>query len=117
MSIFAIAIIATLAISLMTILVKLVLAVHNNVETAELVRNNVLERVDDLLYGKMLEKRGIDKFSYTHKVPLVEIEQEIKRCQECKQVVACSDALSRDSEQVMTFCPNNTSISQHQAVA
>jgi hypothetical protein len=118
MSIFAIAIIAALAASLTIILVKLMMALNGNVKTAESVRTDVLRQVDDLRYGDMLEKRGIDKLRYVHKVGLVEVAQEMKRCHGCEKMNTCDNALAQNqSEQALIFCPNNDSITQHQAVA
>ena len=114
MSIFAIGILSVLFITIFVIAVRLVLAMSSNVKTGQFVREQLAKRIEQFRFGKMLEKRGVDKAKMIHQVPLTEIEQQIHHCQECNETKRCDDVLQEQSldEQVITFCPNSASIAK-----
>lgn len=108
MSIFSALLLIAIALSMVITAILLVNALKNNFQTGELVRNQIAQTIDQLPFGQMLGKHGVDIPGFLHKVPLTEIDSEIRSCQSCTKTVECDRALQSDilERSDLGFCPN-----------
>lgn len=118
MSSVSILLLFVLGFSMLVTGIMLVIALNNNYYKGQSVRKQLNERVNQLRYGKILPLFGVDKTVFLHKVPLTEIEAEMRTCQSCKRIDECDKALQQTGifdDEVLAFCPNASSIKKQRA--
>lgn len=66
--------------------------------------------------GRMLQRRGVDRFGYLRAFPIVEIESQLARCHACQLTRLCDRVLGARhvaGHTRYTFCPNARFIDGH----
>lgn len=119
MSAVSIVVLFILGISMLVTGFMLANTLTKNFQTGQSVREQLAERVNQLRYGKMLTLFGIDKTAFLHKVPLTEVESEMRTCQSCIRIDECDKTLQQSeiiNDEALAFCPNASSIEKQRAV-
>lgn len=117
MSLISALLLSVMALSMIMTAVLLVNALKNNYQNSQLIRKQIGHQIEQMPFGKMLQKHKVDATSLLHKVSLTEIDSEIRTCQSCIKTVECNEALqsgTTDSSE-LSFCPNSETIIQQQA--
>jgi hypothetical protein len=117
MSLFSALLLLVVFSSMAIIAILLVNALISNYRTGQEVRNELAKRIELLPFGKMLKSHNVELPKFLHKIPLTEIESEIKVCQSCSKTVECNKAQNSNSfeNEVLNFCPNSQVILQQKA--
>jgi hypothetical protein len=96
---------------LATTVIAIVLAIYRNLKTGRRFRQHLAARVDSLRLSKMLGVLGIDREQYTHKLPVVDIEQHMAKCDACTTKQTCDEVLpDANPDTNLDFCPNQESL-------
>ena len=98
--------------------VALAYAMVSNFNKGKLIRQDITQNINELRYGKVLTYFGINKNEFVHKVPLVEIEKEMRTCVTCQQTEQCDKTLDETGifdDGALAFCPNSASIQNQRA--
>lgn len=111
MSIISALVLFVLALSMVVTAVLLVNSVKNNFQTGQLVRKQIGEKINELRFGQMLEKHGVNTQSFLHKVSLTEIDSKMRSCQSCLKTTECDKTLQNQliDGELLQFCPNSLS--------
>ena len=101
-------------ISMFMIAVLLFNAIRKNFQFGQLLRKQILEKIESLRFGSMLRKHNVNPQEYLHNRPLSSIESEIKNCFSCMKITECDSVLAKSNvtDQDLVFCPNHSSIVQ-----
>ncbi len=106
------------ALTLVVVTVQLIRTMAGNVQTGKLVRQDLAGQIADLPFGNMLALEGVDKQVLLHRVPLIDLKQDVARCRSCSKTQLCNQVLnvvpgdSRAANE-LEFCPNMGAILQH----
>lgn len=106
------------ALTLVVVTVQLIRAMAGNVQTGKLVRQDLADQIAELPFGDMLALEGVDKQILLHRIPLIDLKQDVARCRSCSKTQLCNQVLNvvpRDSRAAneLEFCPNMGAILQH----
>ncbi len=117
MNLVSILIIAIPVLTLVVVTVQLVRALAGNVTNGKRVREELADQINELPFSNMLAVEGVDQNALLHRVSLVDVRQDIVRCNGCDEKQACKNLLD-DIEQgahaeVPDFCANQNAIQQH----
>lgn len=101
-----------LALLLIGFGVFLAVAIIFNLNVGRRYRQSLATEIDKLRLGKMLNALGIDVSSYLHNERIVDIEQQMKRCDDCGNTGACDDKLSAGTVDAaeISFCNNEQAL-------
>jgi len=90
----------------------LLVAILGNLKTARRYRQSISERLSGLRLSRMLMHKGIDQDTYLHTQPVLDIEQQMKRCGDCDATERCDTELaaSNNDEQTAEFCVNDSEL-------
>ena len=98
--------------------IRMVLAIGTNFTVGRQIRAGLRHRVTRLRLGRMLARRGIDLDTYLHEMPMTDLENHIRACENCEQTTACNRTLAKggsDSPSDLGFCPNETPLTEYKA--
>lgn len=114
----AILLIAIPALTLALVTIQLIRAMFGNARNGLQVRKDLSEQIEALPYGNVLALEGIDQQALLHRLPLVELRQDLERCRSCTQTRECDQVLNVEPRDALAaneleFCPNMGSILQH----
>ncbi len=87
--------------------VLLLAAILGNQKTARRYRKEIGERLSNLRLSRMLARHHIDRNSYLHTQPVLDIEQQMKRCSNCAHTARCDDLLAANGDADTSFCDND----------
>jgi hypothetical protein len=90
----------------------LLVAILGNLKTARRYRQSIGDRLSGLRLSRMLMHKGIDQDTYLHTQPVLDIEQQMKRCADCDATERCDVELaaSNNDEQIAEFCVNDSEL-------
>jgi hypothetical protein len=109
LSIIAVGLLGLLAI---TLAIGLFAAIFLNMKVGIRFRQKLASRVTGLRLGKMLSALGIDIDAYLHSERVTDIENHIKRCEQCANTGECDEKLAESSikSDQIAFCNNEKSL-------
>jgi hypothetical protein len=89
--------------------VLLLAAILGNQKIARRYRKEMGERLSNLRLSRMLTRHHIDPNTYLHTQPVLDIEQQMKRCSNCAHTVRCDDLLAANGsgDADTSFCDND----------
>ncbi len=101
--------IAIIIVAAVIIVTTLMIAIKGNIKVGQRFRGNLMERLKQLPFFRMLGKRNYDVSTYLHNTPTVDIENQLRNCEDCSTRKECEDTLAKEetSEPDYSFCPNN----------
>ena len=114
MGLFKIFVIVLLGLVLIIIGVTLYIALSGTMEIGGRLRHRLVERVKELPFYRMLQRRKIDPDYYIGNTPVAALEKDVKSCEACPSSRQCEGALSQpeDINTDYSFCPNDPAISE-----
>jgi hypothetical protein len=87
--------------------VLLLVAILANQKTARRYRQAMHAKLSKLRLSRMLAFHRIDQGSYLHTQPVVDIENQMKRCANCAKTQRCDEVLAAESPAETGFCAND----------
>lgn len=93
-----------LAIAFATLLLVAILA---NQKTARRYRQELSKKLSDLRLSRMLAFHRINQGTYLHTQPVVDIENQMKRCATCAKIQRCEEVLADGIPVETGFCAND----------
>ena len=90
--------------------VALIWAIGGNLRRGDEVRRKLARNLDNLRLGRALGVFGIERSSYLHSQPIVDIEEQMRSCSDCSDVVRCDSYLEEGAVAEFDFCPNRDSL-------
>ena len=90
----------------------LLVAILGNLKTARRYRQSIGDRLSGLRLSRMLAHKGIDQETYLHTEPVLDIEQQMKRCAGCESTERCDTELAASNSGAPTaeFCVNDAEL-------
>ncbi len=92
--------------------VLLLAAIINNLRTARGFRQGIGKRLSELRLSRMLSHHRIDRETYLHTQPIVDIEEQMTRCSRCAETQRCDKVLAEDADVDTGFCNNDDELQQ-----
>lgn len=82
-------------------------AIGRNLRQGSLFRRSLARQMSSLRLSNMLKALGIDQHEYLHTVPVVEIEDQMRKCKNCSTYKTCDAQLQQSqTPENLDFCPN-----------
>ena len=109
MNLLSIVVSFVFAAMLAVLAIGLPFAILRNMERGHERRRRLAERVEQLRLARMLDGLKRDRQEYLHMERLVDIEQQMRRCNDCAATDECDELLDREQEvhpEEAVFCPN-----------
>ncbi len=86
-------------------------AMLGNLRRGQRLRQDMEDELRKLRMYKALEHLGVDPQAYLHRVPLVDVQTQMKRCSQCSELERCDRCLARALPPCQfEFCPNREAI-------
>jgi hypothetical protein len=114
MGLFELFVAILLCLVLVIIVATLFIALSGNTEVGGRIRQHLMERVKELPFYRMLQRRKIDPDHFFRETPVAQLEKETKSCETCPNLRQCEETLSQPEEAKAdySFCPNDPAISE-----
>lgn len=114
MNILSILVVTALAVVAVYLAVRMSTAIVGNFHDGRAFRRALTERATRLRLVPMLARRGIDPQSYLHQDSIVNIERQLRACENCEATTACDTAVANGSEgQDFGFCANDSTFERY----
>jgi hypothetical protein len=101
-----------LGLLLVVFTVLLPLAIVFNTRAGMKYRQGIAAQLEQLRLGKMLTALGIDRDSYLSRERVVDIREQMQRCNQCDNTVECDTRLAEgavDTDDI-SYCNNEASL-------
>ncbi len=92
------------------VMAVLIAAIVANIRQGERWREAVLERMGGLRMKRALIQRGIDPRRYVHEERAVDLEAQLRRCEQCTHEAGCDEALAQGRFADFHDCPNDAAM-------
>ena len=113
MNILSIAITLLLAAMLGLLAIGLPWAILRNMAKGHERRRLLAEGIDALRLGRMVDGLGNDRENYLHRERVVDIEHQMRRCDDCDATERCDEVLQQErpvQAAQVDFCPNRDAL-------
>jgi hypothetical protein len=98
-----------LALVLLYLMVRLPLAIVGNLRAGHRFRQRLAASLEQLRLARMLGYLGIDRSTYLHEQPAVDIHRHMQRCADCDAKPTCDQVLDQEGPaevEPLGFCAN-----------
>jgi len=113
---FSISVTVLIAVLSVSFIFMLAVNIVRNLRQGEKYRDELERRVNGLRLGAMAEHIGVSTMGLVHRVPVVDLHQQMERCGSCDQTVACDKALKTEVDapaaSVPSFCANSEQLTE-----
>ncbi|MDH5436352.1 MAG: DUF6455 family protein [Gammaproteobacteria bacterium] len=101
-------------ILLIIFMVTFIVAIVFNFNLGKKYRQPVAKKVHQLRLGKMLNALGIDINDYLYNERMIDIQNQIVRCEACNNIEECDEKLADDhlDASEIDFCNNERSLKE-----
>ena len=112
MNLFTILVAGLFGLLTLSFLALLLAAIVFNLNVGRKYRRSLAQDIDKLRLSRMLATLGIDVTRYLHREPILDIQQQMKRCSECDRTTECDGHLAADdiNAEQLDFCANEQSL-------
>ena len=86
-------------------------SIVRNLRDGQEYRESLEQRVNGLRLGRMVQRLGLSSSRYVHKLPTVDVEQQVQRCSDCDHTARCDTALEQTIDVAPVFCANAMDLS------
>lgn len=112
MNVFSTAITGFFVVLAGAFLLFLVAAIVRNLRAGIRYRQGIARQLSFLRLDRMLGIHGIDKASYLHGQPILDIRDQMKRCSDCANTHECDELLDEGVGDQADFCDNDEKLRQ-----
>ncbi len=95
-----------LLVAMLVLAVALGWYIARNLRQGNAVRGRLARRLEALRLGRALTLFGVDPADYLHGQRVVDIQAQMRNCNDCRMPSRCDDALERGADGDFDFCPN-----------
>ena len=109
---FNVVALAIIVLGVVSLGAAIIWAITSNLRQGEAFRQKLGERLSRLRLHGALKRFGIDPPNYLHTQPIVDIEDQMRKCSSCEETERCDDKLARPvaEEEDFGFCPNDSEL-------
>ena len=95
-----------LLVAMLALAVALSWSIAGNLRQGDAVRLRLARRLETLRLGRALTLFGVDVEDYLYGQRVVEIQAQMRNCNDCRNPARCDDTLRRGADGEFDFCPN-----------
>ncbi|MDJ0890967.1 MAG: DUF6455 family protein [Gammaproteobacteria bacterium] len=99
-------ILSLLLVAMLALAVALSWSIAGNLRQGDAVRLRLARRLETLRLGRALTLFGVDVEDYLYAQRVVEIQAQMRSCNDCRNPTRCDDTLRRGADGEFDFCPN-----------
>lgn len=101
-----------LVVAIAYVILRLAVVIAFNVRTGMLYRQRLARKLEQLRLKRMLAALGIDVNRYLHHERVIDIEDQMNRCEACENTQACDENLLKDkiSTDTIDYCNNEQTL-------
>ncbi len=99
------------------VIAALMIAILHNIRQGERWREALLARMESLRMARALRQRGIDPRRHVHEESVLDLEAQLRRCEDCEQGRECDRALAEARFAEFDGCPNEADMTRSAARA